>query len=184
MEFEKYKIYGAYHWSEWENNTIYTHNVNKIVNWVTENKVLDLGAGDGLITHLLLQKGIECIGVDDNIIAVELAKQKGVKVVLGDAYNLSSLNIGYFDAVLMADVIEHFEFPEKVINEIIKVLKPNGCIYVTTPPKRKDGILQDKYHYKEYDAEELKEFMENFKFKLIGEIDNEFMRLYAKFQII
>ena len=39
----------------------------------------------------------------------------------------------YFDSVLMTEVLEHVASPESVFQEISRVLKPGGTLYLTTP---------------------------------------------------
>lgn len=75
MGFDKYKERGggAYHWIEYEQKTVYGMHARKVKKWVNNGKTLDVGAGDGLITSLL-----NCEGIDNNKIAVKLAKNKGV----------------------------------------------------------------------------------------------------------
>lgn len=180
MEFDKYKQRGAYHWKEYEQKTPYGLHAEKVKNWIRkEGKTLDIGAGDGLITYLINGEGI-----DDNKIAVKLAKEKGVNVKFGDAYNLD-YDDNSFDNILMGDVIEHLENPNPAIEEVKRVLKPNGYFYVVTPPAKKDG-LHDKYHYKEYTPEELIDYLLKFKFNIIGEIEiiSKFIRMYGVFKNI
>lgn len=180
MEFKKYKQLGAYHWDEYKRKTIYGNHADKIKNWVNENgKTLDIGAGDGLITSLIPNT----IGIDNNEIAVYLAKQKNVDVRLGSAYDLNFSN-NEFNNVLMCDVIEHLEFPDESINEIKRVLKNNGYLYITTPPANENGKLHDKYHYKEYTPKELQNYIESFGFKLINKPEIKFVRIYEKFKLL
>lgn len=52
--------------------------------------------------------------------------------------NLEQENIPYpdnfFDVVIFAEVLEHlYAFPDKVFNEIRRILKPNGLLIFTTP---------------------------------------------------
>lgn len=180
MEFDKYKQRGAYHWKEYEQKTPYGLHADKVKNWVRlEGKTLDIGAGDGLITHL-----INAEGIDDNKIAVKLAKEKRVNVKLGDVYNLD-YDENVFDNILMGDVIEHLEYPDIAIKQVKRVLKPNGYFYVVTPPAKKDG-LHDKYHYREYTPDELVDYLKLFQFEVIGDIEivNKFVRMYGAFKNI
>lgn len=180
MEFDKYKQRGAYHWDEYNQKTVYGQHADKTTNWISrEGKILDIGAGDGLITYL-----INAEGIDDNEIAVKLAKEKGVNVNLGDAYKLN-YNDDSFDSILMGDVIEHLEHPDIAINEVKRVLKPNGFFYIVTPPAKKEG-LWDKYHYREYTPEELIKYLELFQFEVVDEIEvvMKFVRMYGKFKNI
>lgn len=180
MEFNKYKELGAYHWEEYKNKTTYGLHADKVANWIDTTPILDIGAGDGLITYLLNKKGLDCVGIDDNEVAVKLAESKNSIVLRGDAYNPPFIK-DTFQGVLMADVIEHFEFPDKVIEEINHILRSEGYLYITTPPAKKEG-LHDKYHYREYTAKQLQEYVESFGYILVEPIENKYVRLYAKFQ--
>src|SRR3989338_6793289 len=128
MEFSKYKKFGAYHWKQYEDkNTKYFRHANRVKEWIQEKNALDIGAGDGKITHLL---GIK--GVDKEPEAVRLAQEMGADVVLGDAYNLDCKN-EEFDAVFLGDVLEHIEFPRKALKEARRILK--DYLYIASPEK-------------------------------------------------
>lgn len=178
MEFDKYKEKGAYHWDEYNKKTPYQKHADKIKEWVRSGKTLDIGAGDGLITFL-----IGAIGIDDNEIAVRLAQDRDVNVSLGDAYHLEFENSS-FNNVFMGDVIEHLEYPDIVMMEVSRVLNKNGYLYIVTPPAKKNGLFDSKYHYREYTPEQLIEYMGSFGFVLINDVEiiNEYVRMYAVFQ--
>jgi SAM-dependent methyltransferase len=38
-----------------------------------------------------------------------------------------------FDTVLMFDVLEHLEYPHQALEEVKRVLKPGGILYITVP---------------------------------------------------
>lgn len=178
MEFTKYKERGAYHWDEHEKQTTYGKYADTIPKWIEERNVLDIGAGDGLITSLL-----NCVGVDDNEEAVKLAKKKGVDVRLGTAYALP-FDDGMFSAVFMGDVIEHLETPDKALSEARRVLRDGGVLYITTPPATKDRTLQDPFHYREYTPDELTEAVSSHGFVLVNPITTDYSRMYAKYRLI
>ncbi len=174
--FNKYEKRGAYHWRQYQKGGSYHNHVNRVVDWVREGKTLDVGAGDGLITSLL---GVH--GIDDNECAVRLAKQKRVQVELVTAYDLHKYT-GY-ENVLMLDVIEHLEYPEKVLNEIKKVLVEGGFLYITAPLVLESGELR-KYHYQEWTEVELIDFMETNGFKCISiETVVKYERIYGVFEL-
>lgn len=178
MKFTKYEEFGAYHWRQYEKGTKYKKHADLVKEWVKEKNVLDIGAGDGCITALLGAKGIE-----NEEVAVRLATERGADVVLGDAYNLQFPNES-FDALLMIDVIEHFEFPEKALKEAFRVTR--NFLYINTPPKRDDGKLTDKFHYQEWSPEGLMKLVQSQGFELEGGIlvfPNE-KTMYAKFKKI
>ncbi len=175
MKFTKYHKMGAYHWEQYDKNTKYTRHADRVKDWIKEKNVLDIGAGDGKITHLL---GIK--GVDDEPEAVKLAVGKGANVVLGDAYHLSYKD-EEFDSAFMGDTLEHFEFPREALKEARRVLKK--YIYIACPTK---GDNTSKYHFQEWTPEELKDFVESEGFVLEGEIlvVPEDKRIYGKFKKI
>lgn len=139
--------------------------------------MLDIGAGDGLITHLLGAKGIEYEAE-----GVRLAQEKGVDVIQGDAYALPFENDS-FDAVTMIDVLEHFDDPQKALQEARRVAP---VLYVNTPPKKDDGTLTDKYHVQEWSPAGLVAVVEKEGYLLDGAVvvyPKEKM-MYAKFKRI
>lgn len=173
--FAKYDA-GDYHWRDYERGTKYKRHADRVAAWIKESKVLDIGAGDGKITSM-----IGAVGIDNEPEGVRLAKAHGVDIILGDAYHLPYAD-GEFESVLMADVLEHFEFPEKALAEARRVL--TQYIYITTPPKRADGQLTDKYHYFELAPDELKTLVEGAGFVLEGDVDVVLQNkvMYAKFR--
>ena len=103
------------------------------------SKVLDVGCAMGILgEYLTCEKKCEVTGVDVIDEFLESARKKGVykelfKINL-DNYN-SELDkyTGYFDYILMADVIEHTYNPKEVIEQLKKLLKPDGKLIMSIP---------------------------------------------------
>lgn len=178
MNFNKYKEFGDYHWKEYAAKTAYGKHVDRLVKWIGKDaNLLDIGAGDGLITSMFPN----AFGIDDDKYALEISKQKNVNVVYGNAYSIPKDK--KYDNVLLGDVIEHLEFPEKCLAEIRQVLNKNGNLFITTPPARSDGKISDKYHYVEYTQESLENLLKNNGFTLTEKIETitQYNRMYGKF---
>jgi len=171
IAFTKYDKYGAYHWLQYEKGGKYKAHADRIKKWVKEKKVLDVGAGDGLITSLL-----GATGIDNEKTAVILATEKGVNIVQGNAYNLP-FSDNSFEAITMVDVLEHFGEPEKALKEAHRVAP---VIYITTPER---GMVKDKFHVQEWLKGELPTFMKANGFSLDGEVlvVPEEKNMYARF---
>lgn len=171
IRFTKYDDRGAYHWREYVKGRKYRQHADFIAKWVKEKKVLDVGAGDGLITYLLRANGVE---YEDT--AVNIAQTMGIDVVKGDAYNLQYSDNSY-DAVTMFDVLEHFETPEIALKEAARVAP---ILYITTPER---GMVRDIFHVKEWKRDELPIFMAENGWVLQGEVvvKPETKSMYAKF---
>lgn len=161
MIFSKYAQFGAYHWKQYADGTKYKAHADRVAEWVKEKKVLDVGAGDGLITSLLNAKGIEY-----ELEGVLLAQEKGVDVIQGDAYDLP-FEDNSFEAVTMIDVIEHLEDPLKALQEARRVA---SVLYINTPPKKDDGTLTDKFHVQEFSPMGLVQLVESAGYKLDGHV--------------
>lgn len=51
----------------------------------------------------------------------------------------------YYDAIINTQVIEHVEYPQKMINEFYRVLKPGGKLFLTAPQGW--GVHGAPYHF-------------------------------------
>ncbi len=174
IEFNKYHKYGAYHWKWYKGlhkHLRYIAHVNRLKSWVLERNTLEIGAGDGLITHIL---GIK--GIDNEPKAIELAEGRGANVSLGDAHK-TAFDSDQFDSVLMADTLEHLENPEKALKEARRILK--SYLYVAVPVESKQKEI---YQYEDWNPSKLKDIVESQGFKLIDEILVENRKIYGKFK--
>jgi SAM-dependent methyltransferase len=122
-------------------------------------RVLDLGCGVGHSYELLAPR--ETVGVDIDPDA--LAGQRR-QTVVADMRQLPFADRS-FDSVLSVQSIEHVPDPERVLAEVVRVLKPQGVAVFVTPNRltfgRPDEII-DPYHYIEYDASELQDLLSGF----------------------
>ncbi|MCA9972026.1 MAG: class I SAM-dependent methyltransferase [Anaerolineales bacterium] len=112
-------------------------------------RLLDLGCGRGEILRHCMALGVEAYGMDYAEVAAQMSRDvitaarqqlgKAVKagVCRSDAKYLPFPS-GYFDRVLMFDVVEHL-FPwelHQAMLEVRRVLKPNGRFIIHTAPNR------------------------------------------------
>lgn len=96
-------------------------------------RALDLGCGTGNYTIEPYKKGFDVIGVDLSQEMLKIAKVKipNVLFIRADAYNLP-FKKEVFDLVLSVTMFEFIHEPEKVLNEIYRVLKPGGEVVIGT----------------------------------------------------
>jgi len=174
MEFDKYHTKSDYHWQQYLAGTIYTKHIAKMKSLVRKGRILDVGAGDGVLTWVL-----DADGIDNNEEAVRLAQVRGSNVKLGSAYELS----GTYDSVVFSDVLEHLQYPERALTEVKKVLAEDGLLYIIAPPPRHNKPR--KYHYQEWTADGLVEFMKENEFECVS-IETVFahIRVYGVFKLL
>ena len=94
--------------------------------------VLDLGAGTGFFTHILAGSYQQVIGVDISHQMVEFAKahrSTEISWLRADAFKLP-LQTASIDFIYSNLVIQWCEPLDKVLDEILRVLKPGGRLLV------------------------------------------------------
>jgi SAM-dependent methyltransferase len=115
--------------------------------------VLDLGCGVGHSYHLLASR--ETVGVD---IDPEALAGQDRRTVVADMRALP-FAAGSFPSVLSVQSLEHVPDPEATVDEVARVLAPDGIAVFVTPNRltlgRPDEII-DPYHHVEFDAEQLR----------------------------
>lgn len=99
----------------------------------TAYEVLDLGCGSGLLSIPLTQLcgWATFTGVDRSQEMLDIAKNKpGADRVSWQKQNALALEYPEhsFDAVLMSNLLHHFQRPQDVIDQAVRVLKPNGVL--------------------------------------------------------
>lgn len=99
---------------------------------VVPGKLLDIGCGVGYFLQVAQERGWDAIGVDLDRAAVEIAQQRGVRVLWERAEELPFHN-DEFDVVTLFNVIEHLPRPQVVLMEIRRVLKSDGLFVLETP---------------------------------------------------
>ena len=93
-------------------------------------KLLDIGCGDGYFISLCQNLGIDSYGYDISPGVVDYAQRKGLKV-FSDLDEITEK----FDIITLFDVLEHMENPRRELENLAKLLKDNGLIFIETPRK-------------------------------------------------
>jgi len=96
-------------------------------------QVLDVGCANGLVLRSL-PVTMHRTGVDITVSLLQRVKQAGIETVVCDFDNNPlPLPDGQYDLVLANDVIEHVLHTDHVMNEINRVLKPDGHLVISIP---------------------------------------------------
>jgi SAM-dependent methyltransferase len=94
--------------------------------------VLDLGCRAGALSQHFLE-GNEVTGVDVDENALSHAATRGLRTVWGDVEEPLPFEDGTFDAVVVGEILEHVRFPDEVVGEIRRVLRPGGVVVGSVP---------------------------------------------------
>lgn len=108
---------------------------NSVLDMVIDRSVegahfLDFGCGEGWIAQEAVNRGVaSSTGYD--IVPNDNWKNLRGAVFTSD---LRDLPQGYYDAVVLYDVLDHCHDPLKLMEQVKAVLKPNGVVYVRCHP--------------------------------------------------
>lgn len=109
-------------------------------------RILDIGCGYGYFLEVCLQAGIpQVYGVDISTSAFEKSKVLGKAKVeqLDFSRQRSSFDVNFFDVITAFDVIEHVEDEDFFVEEVYRILKKGGLLFLITP--NEDSWLRDIY---------------------------------------
>jgi len=104
--------------------------VNESLGQLAGHRLLDIGCGS--VPWKWPGNEVTGLEADERIVAQLKAESPPAMVVKGMADEMPFAD-GYFDAVLMLDVIEHLNSPNKTMEEVRRVLKKGGLFLVFTP---------------------------------------------------
>lgn len=102
-------------------------------------RILDVGSGEGYGAAILAGAGAEVLGVDIDAAAVRHAaaryERPGLGFMQASVLDLSGAERGGFDAVVAFEIIEHVEDHAGAMEQIRRVLRPEGILIMSTPDK-------------------------------------------------
>lgn len=91
--------------------------------------ILDIGCGEGIIHE---GKSSLAFMLDNSMRRLIEARGKAGPVVCGDARYLPFKNES-FDTTLLVAIIEHVDDPERVLQEVARVMRPHGLCAILFP---------------------------------------------------
>jgi len=100
---------------------------------------IEIGPGSGVYLPKLAKCSSSVVALDLEAAYLQqsenIAKDLPNLTVVADDITASNLQSNYFDLVLCTEVIEHIADSQSALNEIQRILKPDGVAIITTPQK-------------------------------------------------
>jgi SAM-dependent methyltransferase len=87
--------------------------------------IFDIGSKDSRGAYGGLPPGAK-------VVCVDIAAGPGVDMV-ADAHDLNLVADNSVDFVTSVSVLEHVRYPQRVVSEIYRILKPGGMVYISVP---------------------------------------------------
>ncbi len=109
--------------------------IDRLVAISGDDRVLEVGCGQGHLTKTLAARGVDILGVDANPRATELSGSDLVRHMYAQDLDFEDAT---FDVILSVHAIEHIAPLEEALAEMARVLKKGGtavCIYPAEPIK-------------------------------------------------
>jgi ubiquinone/menaquinone biosynthesis C-methylase UbiE len=144
---------------------------------LTNQKVLEIGFGSGAVLFSF-DTTCELAGVEISHSAVERAtrkaEEKGYRAFDFKIVNDESLPYQdeSFHVVFASHVIEHVENDKKLLEEIRRVLRPDGMAIVLIPINEN---YEDPNHLQRYTSSDFKKLSENSSFEVRYPLENELL---------
>lgn len=102
--------------------------------------VLDIGCGrQAAFLHAIAPKINQGFGIDFKVENAQVGNIKTFQTILDDQLPFGD---NYFDVVTMLAVLEHIEYEKPILEEIYRVLKPNGKLVLTVPSVWAQPVLE------------------------------------------
>lgn len=117
-----------------------------------EGKVstIEIGSGSGRLSCFLASRGYQTTCLDYSTEALRVASNNYRlmgnigKFILADAQSLPFKN-GSFNVVLSTGLLEHFEDPQLVVNEMARILKTDGYFISDIVPRKLFSLYRSLY---------------------------------------
>jgi len=121
-------------------------------------RLLEIGCGQGDFLVRAAARGLAVTGIEYSAHACEVARRKlrnapGSMVLCGEIGPI--VEQGQYDICACSDVIEHVRDPRLFLEQVYKLLRPNGVVFVATPTLDSWSARLLKNRWMEFKAEHL-----------------------------
>jgi len=152
-------------------------------------RVLDLGCRSGALTRHFVD-GNEVVGLDVDPAALAKAEALGITPVQADVEELLPFEDASFDAVVAGELLEHLQFPDALVAEMRRVLRPGGVAVGSVPNAfRVQGRLRfllgrppedDPTHLRMFSPDAMRELLADFEDVKLGFVGGRYRRLHPR----
>lgn len=119
-------------------------------------RAIDLGCGEGHLTRMISERGLDVVGVDISKDKIERARQfyPDLQFVLGDISRLGFADAS-FDTAVIAEVLEHVPEAQgqEMLDQAWRLLRERGRLIVSVPNQ---DCIPHPHHVREFDRRQLK----------------------------
>lgn len=107
--------------------------LKKISRYKRKGRILDIGCATGFLLDEARKQGWETYGVELSRWTAHYARERFNLNVFEGILKKARFPSSYFDAILLIDSIEHLIDPKDTLQEVRRILNPEGVLAVSTP---------------------------------------------------
>lgn len=129
---------------------------------VADKDVLDVASGEGYGSAAIAKVARSVVGVDVSHEAIEHARRQyaGIGNLRFEQGSAAALPLpdASMDVVVSYETLEHLNEQQEMINEIRRVLRPDGCLILSSPNRKvysEKAGHHNQFHVRELDFDEL-----------------------------
>lgn len=144
------------------------HRYALALQFVKNKTVVDIASGEGYGSNLLASIASSVTGVDISKEAIDHSKCKyqknNLRFIVGTATEIP-LDPQSVDVVVSFETIEHHDKHDEMMNEIKRVLKPDGLLIISSPDKYTFSMIpnyHNVFHIKELYLEEFQNLIRSY----------------------
>jgi SAM-dependent methyltransferase len=119
---------------EFENHRVIAGRVVTAVSQVRGSMTgtwLEVGFGNGMLLTTAAEFGYKVLGIDIRDEPVEMMCEHGYQAEVSSV--MARSDYGSWDVLSMADVLEHLPFPAAALDQVHKLLSPDGVVFLSMP---------------------------------------------------
>lgn len=123
-------------------------------------RILEIGCGRGEFILEAVDQGLEAVGIEYAEASAAQARELvggQAKILTGDIHSVE-LPEASFDYCVFADVIEHVRDPAAFIEQVWRLLKPGGLVFIATPSVDSPSARLMRENWMEFKLEHLSYF--------------------------
>ncbi len=157
-----------------ESHWWYKERRNKLNKFLSEisppARVLDIGPAGGFQTKIAqsIFGNENTFALEYNFSAAKICKSRIPHTINGDG-ELLPLKSMSVDVVICMDTLEHIEHDSKVVQEVLRILKPGGFFFISVPALQILWSKHDEFvgHFRRYEKKPLMKLLQKNSFNIL-----------------
>jgi len=128
----------------------------------------DIGGGNGFVCQAIQKMGVDTALVEPDPNGSRHAFERGLKPVISASLGDAGFLPASMDAVGLFDVLEHIEDDQAFLNEMARLIKPGGQLFITVPAYQALWSIDDASagHFRRYQLKTLCQRLKSAGFKI------------------